>query len=199
MLIERPWATKPFVTNNESPLQMPVFNMISGKFTGRLCNLDEKIYNLPLRRDIVYRVHRYFEELHHQTTHRTKTRGDVSGSGLKMRPQKKNGKARQGDKRAPHLKKGGKAHGPVPKDYSFPINEKVRVLALKTLLSARLFEEKLVLVDTEELPFGKTRILEEIISPYMRDKILFLHGFKPDEKFVQASKNIETLTLSNPQ
>ena len=44
-----------------------------------------------------------------------------------MRPQKKSGRARQGDKRAPHLKKGGKAHGPVPKDYYFPVNEKIRL------------------------------------------------------------------------
>ncbi len=83
-----------------------------------------------------------------------------------MRPQKKSGRARQGDKRAPHLYKGGKAHGPVPMDYTFPINEKVRLLGLKTLLSARLYEEKIILIDTEKLDYPKTKYLHEIIAPY---------------------------------
>ena len=83
-----------------------------------------------------------------------------------MRPQKKAGKARQGDKRSPHLWKGGKAHGPIPMDYTYPLNEKIRLLALKTLLSARLYEEKIILVDTENLDFGKTKYLNEIVAPF---------------------------------
>lgn len=104
-----------------------------------------------------------------------------------MRPQKKSGRARQGDKRAPHLWKGGKAHGPVPRDYTFPINEKLRLLAIKTILSAKLYEDRLILVDSEELEYGKTKYLNEIIAPYKRDKILFLHSFLPDTNFVQAA------------
>ena len=73
-----------------------------------------------------------------------------------MRPQKKSGRARQGDKRAPHLWKGGKAHGSKPVDYSFPIPEKIRIHALKSLLSARLFEEKIILIDNEKIDFAKT-------------------------------------------
>lgn len=168
-------------------MQLPIFDFKSGKFTGNLCNLDQSIYNLPLRRDIVFRVHTYFQNLNLIKTHRTKTRGDVAGSGAKMRPQKKSGRARQGDKRAPHLWKGGKAHGPVPRDYTFPINEKLRLLAIKTILSAKLYEDRLILVDSEELEYGKTKYLNEIIAPYKRDKILFLHSFLPDTNFVQAA------------
>ena len=185
MIVERPWATKPFMI--DQPLQLPIFDFKSGQFTGNLCKLDQDIYNMPLRRDIVHRVYSYFMNLNNITTHRTKTRGDVAGSGAKMRPQKKSGRARQGDKRAPHLKKGGKAHGPTPMDYTFPINEKLRLLALKTLLSAKLYEERIILVETEKLDYGKTKFLHEIISPYQNDKILFLHSFLPDQNFVQAS------------
>ena len=142
---------------------MPVFNLETGKFANKLANLDPKHFNQPLRRDLVHRVHHYFLNLHKKTYTRTKTRGDVAGSGSKMRPQKKSGKARQGDKRAPHLKKGGKAHGPVPKDYSFPINEKVRLQALKTILSAKLYEERIILIEDEKLEHGKTVYLNEII------------------------------------
>jgi len=126
------------------------------------------------------------------------TRGDVSGSGYKMRPQKKSGRARQGDKRAPHLKKGGKPHGSVPMDYTFPINEKLRLLALKTLLSARLYEDKLVLIDSEKLEYPKTKYLDEIIAPYLNDKILFLSPFDIDKNFQLAAQNIETLHVVNP-
>ena len=96
----------------------------------------------------------------------TKTRGDVSGSGAKMRPQKKSGKARMGDKRAPHLYHGGKAHGAKPKDYSFPLNEKMRLQALKTVLSARLYENKVILIENENIEFPKTKYLNEIIAPF---------------------------------
>lgn len=61
---------------------------------------------------------------------------------------------------------GGKAHGPVPMDYSFPINEKQRLFALKSLLSARLYEERIVLIESEELEFHKTKFLNEILAPY---------------------------------
>lgn len=112
-----------------------------------------------------------------------KGRGETAGSGAKMRPQKKSGRARQGDKRAPHLWKGGKAHGPKPIDYSFPLNEKMRLLGLKTLLSARLYEEKIILIEDEKIDYPKTKYLHEILSPYKDDRLLFLTGFEADKNF----------------
>ena len=64
-----------------------------------------------------------------------------------MHAQKGQGRARQGDKRAPHLYKGGKAHGAKPKVYSFPLNAKIKLNALKALLSAKMAEGKIRLVD----------------------------------------------------
>lgn len=61
---------------------------------------------------------------------RTRNRAMTAGSGIKMRPQKKSGRARMGDKRAPHLKKGGKAHGKKPKIYSYHLNSKIKLKAL---------------------------------------------------------------------
>lgn len=194
LLVEQPWTTRPFL---KAP-QLPVFNFATGAFTGQVAQLDESIFNLPLRRDIVHCVHMYFQNLHKQTYRRGLTRGDVAGSGAKMRPQKKSGRARQGDKRAPHLKKGGKAHGPKCMDYTFPVNEKLRVLALKTLLSARLYEEKLVLIETEALNYGKTKYLNEIIQPFKQDKLLLLTGFEVDKNFELAAANIGNLRHVNP-
>ena len=80
---------------------------------------------------------------------------------------------------APHLKKGGKAHGPKPKDYYFPTNEKMRLFALKSMLSAKLYEEKLILVDSEQLEYAKTKVLNEIVKPFKDDRILMVTGFEP--------------------
>lgn len=71
----------------------------------------------------------------------------TAGSGAKMRGQKKSGRARMGDKRAPHLRKGGKAHGAKPKVYSFPLNSKIKLKALYSLLSAKLAEGKIKVID----------------------------------------------------
>ena len=61
---------------------------------------------------------------------------------------------------------GGKAHGPVPRDFSFPINEKVRLFALKSLLSAKLYEERIILINSESIEYAKTKYLHEILAPY---------------------------------
>jgi large subunit ribosomal protein L4 len=140
----------------------------------------------------------YFQNLHKRTYKRALTRGDVSGSGIKMRPQKKSGRARQGDKRAPHLWKGGKAHGAKPMDYTYPLNEKTRLIGLKTLLSARLYEEKIILIDSEKLDHAKTKYLNEIIAPFKEDKLLMLTGFECDKSFELASQNIQNITKVNP-
>ena len=111
----------------------------------------------------------------------------MAGSGKKPRPQKKSGRARQGNKQAPHLYKGGKAHGPVPRDFSYPMNEKIRLYALKSLLSAKLFEEKIVIINSESIEHPKTKYLHEILEPYKQDKILFLTHFDVDKNFELAS------------
>lgn len=86
--------------------------------------------------------------------------------------------------------KGGKAHGRVPRDFSFPINEKMRLMALKSLLSAKVFEEKIILIESESIPFAKTQFLNEIVSPYKLDKLLFLTSFESCNNFKLAANNI---------
>ena len=135
---------------------MPIFNFKSGVFTGEVATLDQTIYNLPLRRDIIKNVFDYFQDKDRYILKKTKDFGDVAGSGKKPFPQKGRGASRQGNKRAPQRKGGGVTHGPVPRCLGFPINLKMRLLALKTLLSAKLFEDKLIFIDSESLEYPKT-------------------------------------------
>ncbi len=100
--------------------------------------LPQDIFNYPLRRDLIYRLYNFRINLDKFNTKVTRNRAMTHGSRIKMRPQKGQGRARMGDKRAPHLYKGGKAHGAKAKVYSYPLNAKIKINALKALLSAKL-------------------------------------------------------------
>jgi large subunit ribosomal protein L4 len=94
----------------------------------------------------MHRLYDFRINLNKFTTKVTRNRAMTSGSGIKMRAQKKTGKARMGDKRAPHLKKGGKAHGAKAKIFSYHLNAKIKLAGLKALLSAKLVEGKVRIV-----------------------------------------------------
>jgi large subunit ribosomal protein L4 len=129
---------------------------------------------LPLRRDIIKNVFDYWNDKDRYILKKTKDFGDVAGSGKKPFPQKGRGASRQGNKRAPQRKGGGVTHGPVPRCLGFPINNKLRLLALKTMLSAKLYEDKLIFIDSEAIEYPKTTLLEAIVKPYGLDKLCFV-------------------------
>ena len=121
-----------------------------------------------------------------QVFKRTKTQGEVAGSGVKPAAQKGRGAARQGNKRAPQRKGGAKAHGVVPRSMSFPINSKLRLQAFKIMLSAKLYEDKLVFIESEQIDYGKTKYLQEIVQPFGFDKLCFVSGFDACPNFELA-------------
>lgn len=129
---------------------------------------------MPLRRDIIKNVFDYWNDKDRYILKKTKDFGDVAGSGKKPFPQKGRGASRQGNKRAPQRKGGGVTHGPVPRCLGFPINNKLRLLALKTMLSAKLYEDKLIFIDSEAIEYPKTTLLEAIVKPYGSDKLCFV-------------------------
>jgi large subunit ribosomal protein L4 len=191
------WATTPFAM--DAQLDLPVYSFITGNFTRHHFILDHQNFNQPLRRDIVARVFRYFEVKGKIKTKMAKTKGDVAGSGKKPAPQKGRGAARVGNKRAPQRKGGGAAHGPKMQDLTEKINKKTRLLALRIMLSARLYEDKIVVVDSESIKYPKTRYLEAVLSKFKNDRVLFLTGFKQCSNFMQASSGLQFLTVKNPQ
>lgn len=180
-------------------MQAPIFDFKSGDFSGDMVELDPEIYNLPLRRDIVKNVFDYWNKKDRYILKKTKDFGMVAGSGIKPVPQKGRGAARQGNKRAPQRKGGGVSHGPVPRCLGYPINHKVRLLAIKTLLSAKLFEDRVVFIDSEAIEYPKTQYLNAIVEPYGHDKLCFVAGESVDANFVQASGNIKNLKIRAPQ
>ena len=110
-----------------------------------------------------------------QGTHSTKTRAEVSGGGRKPWRQKGTGRARQGSTRAVQWVGGGRAHAISPRDYSFKINRKERVLALKSALADKLANKAVVVFESLEMPSLKTKDVKEMIKKAnLEGKVLFV-------------------------
>lgn len=150
----------------------PVVSLYTGE-TLREIPLLSQIFNEPIRRDLVHNAFHYYNCLNRKTTHRVKRYSEISGSNQKMRPQKGSGRARMGHKRVSHLSKGGKVHGPVMRDYSISMNKKTLLKALKVILTARLAEGNLTIVDSCPEGVQKTREAAKIMSQW--GKCLFIN------------------------
>lgn len=180
-------------------MQVPIFKFLSGEFTGLIHTLDPNIYNVPLRRDIIKNVYEYWRMKDRYVLKKTKSLGEVAGSGKKPAPQKGRGAARQGNKRAPQRAGGGVCHGVVPRYMGFPINSKLRLLAIKTMLSARLYEDRLIFIDSEAIEFPKTQMLKAIVEPFGMDKLCLLAPNNIDANFEKAARNISNLKVVKSQ
>lgn len=135
-----------------------------------------------------------------QGTSKTKTRSEVSGGGRKPYKQKGTGNARQGSIRAPHYRGGGVAFGVAPRSYTFKMNKKERVLALRSALTLKAKEKALVVVESLELESLKTKDLKAMLKDMkLEGKILFVAS-SDVEKLYMASRNLgNTLVILNEE
>ena len=131
-----------------------------------------------------------------QGTAKTKTRAEVSGGGRKPYKQKGTGNARQGSIRAPHYRGGGVAFGVTPRSYTFKMNKKERVLALRSALTNKVNAKQLIVVDSLEIDSLKTKDLKNMLNTLkLSGKVLFICG-NDAENLYMASRNLEnTLVL----
>ena len=130
-----------------------------------------------------------------QGTQKAKTRSEVRGGGRKPWRQKGTGHARQGSTRAPQWTGGGMVFAPVPRDYSFKINKKEKRAALKSVLTAAVQENKLIVVDELKLDEIKTKKFAEVMKNLKVDKALVVIN-ENDEKIVMSAKNIPSIKVS---
>ena len=133
-----------------------------------------------------------------QGTAKVKTRSEVSGGGRKPWKQKGTGRARQGSIRAAQWRKGGIVFGPTPRDYSFKINRKERVLALKSALVSKLNEKKLMVIDNLKLDNFKTKTGVELLNNLKLDgKVLFVAS-EEAENLYMATRNLNNVLVLFP-
>ncbi len=125
-----------------------------------------------------------------RSTQSTLTRTEVAGGGKKPWRQKGTGHARQGSTRAPQWKHGGVALGPKPRSYRYSLNRKMRVLAVKSALSAKVLENELVLVDDIKVDSYRTKTIVEMLRALGADRKALILTAEADPKLVGSARNI---------
>ncbi len=158
-------------------------------------DLDEAVFGLDVRADILSRAVNWQLARRRSGDHKTKERGEIHGTGAKPFRQKGTGSARQGDKKAPHMRGGGVAFGPRVRDHSHKLPKKFRSLALKTALSAKQADGKLVVLDEAKLKEPKTRELAKRLGKLGWRTALIIDGRETDGNFMLASANVPGLDV----
>jgi large subunit ribosomal protein L4 len=153
-------------------------------------DLADEIFGLPARKDILARMVRWQLAKRQQGTHDTKEIGEVRGGGRKPWNQKGSGRARQGSIRSPQWRKGAVIFGPTPRSHAHDLPKKVRKLALKTALSTKQADGKLIVLEGVELKDAKTKEVAKRFAKLGWSSVLLIDGPQVDEKFAKAARNI---------
>jgi len=152
--------------------------------------LREEVFGVKVNQALLWEAVKHYLAARRRGTHKTKTRAEVKGSGRKPWRQKGTGRARVGSVRSPLWRHGGTAHGPQPRDYSYPLPRKVLLGALRVALTAKLQADKLLVVDKLELENHKTRNLRQALDRLGVDKTLLIVERAENRNLELASRNL---------
>lgn len=151
--------------------------------------LPAEIFGVPFKRHLVWEVVKEIRAKEHAGTHKTKVRSEVSGSGKKPFKQKHTGRARQGGGRPPIHRHGGTAHGPVPHSYDLKVNVKAKKAALRCVLSEKVREKRLLLVENLDLGSHKTQELAAIVAKLGAEGKAILVDRRENANLEKAARN----------
>ena len=155
--------------------------------------LSDSIFGIKANKNAVHLAVVQHLANRRQGTKSTKTRSEVRGGGRKPWRQKGTGRARQGTIRAPQWKGGGVVFAPKPRDFSFRVNKKLKRLALKSVLSDKLANEKLVVLDRLEFPEIKTKQMVNVCTSLDINKALVVIDSPGDENVILSARNIPAI------
>lgn len=158
--------------------------------------LKDDVFGAPLNEALIYDAVKNYLTNQRQGTVKTKTRGNVSGSGKKLWKQKGTGRARISSLRSPLWKGGGNVHGPQPRDWSSELPKKMKRGALKSVLSERLREENLVVVDGFNLETGKTKAFVGVAETMGWNARTLIVEIAPEQNLVLSSRNIPGIKVA---
>ena len=164
-----------------------VYNM-EGNEIGTM-ELNDAVFGVEINEHLVHLAVVRQLANNRQGTQKAKTRSEVSGGGRKPWRQKGTGHARQGSIRAPQWTGGGVVFAPVPRDYEVKMNKKERRAALKSALTSKVQENKLVVVDSLALAEAKTKEMQKVLTNLKADKALVVTA-DDDQKVVLSARNI---------
>jgi len=172
------------------------FDMTSmdGSAAGSL-ELSDAIFGLEPRADLIARMVRWQLAKRQSGDHKTLGRADIHRTGKKMYKQKGTGGARHGSARVPQFRGGGRAMGPVVRSHEHDLPKKVRALALRHALSAKVRAGGLLVWDKAELEEGKTKGLRDAFAKASLKSVLIIDGASVHEKFALAARNLHQIDV----
>ncbi|MDC0148175.1 50S ribosomal protein L4 [Alphaproteobacteria bacterium] len=157
-------------------------------------DLDEAVFGLEARADILQRMVTYQLAKRQAGTHKTKQRSEIAGTTKKFGRQKGGGGARHGNRKSNIFIGGGKSHGPVVRSHAIDLPKKVRSLALKMALSSKVGEQLIVLEDAKSKD-GKTGGLRKQLEKLGISNALIIDGSDLDDNFARAARNIAQIDV----
>ena len=169
-----------------------VYNM-EGNEVGKL-ELNDAVFGVEVNEHLVHMAVVRQLANKRQGTQKAKTRSEVSGGGRKPWRQKGTGHARQGSTRAPQWTGGGVVFAPVPRDYSFKMNKKERRIALKSALTTRVQENKLVVLDELKLDAIKTKDMQNVLNNLKVEKAMVVTD---NENVIVSARNIPNVITAS--
>ena len=171
-----------------------VYNM-SGDEVGTI-ELNDAIFGVEINESVMHFAVRQYLANQRQGTQSAKTRAEVRGGGRKPYRQKGTGRARQGSIRSPQWKGGGVVFAPKPRDYSFKLNKKVKKLALRSALSTKVKEDKIIVLDNLELSEIKTKEMIKVLENIKCGKALIVMDGSNENAMLSARNIPEVKTAS---
>src|SRR3954451_21322135 len=158
-------------------------------------DLSDEIFGLDPRADLLARCIRWQLAKRRAGTHAVKNRADIARTGKKLYKQKGTGNARHGSARVPQFRGGGRAFGPQVRSHEHDLPKKVRALALKHALSAKVQDAALIIVEDAKLADPKTKALKESFGKLGVTSALIIAGAEVDANFGRAARNIPNVDV----
>jgi large subunit ribosomal protein L4 len=179
---------------------MPKLDVInvSGERVGEI-ELNDSIFGIEVNKSVLHEAVKNYLANQRQGNHSAKTRAEVRGGGKKPFKQKGTGRARQGTIRAPHFVGGGVAFAKKPRDYSYKLPRKVKRLAMKSAISAKVLNNEMIVLDQLALDAPKTKDMLNILGSVKAEKKALILMSEKDENVIKSASNlpgVETALVS---
>ncbi|WP_251622312.1 50S ribosomal protein L4 [Odoribacter lunatus] len=176
-------------------MELSVLN-IAGKETGRKIELNDAIFGIQPNEHAIYLDVKQYLANHRQGTHKSKQRNEVSGSTVKLKKQKGTGGARAGGIKNPEFRGGGRIFGPVPRDYSFKLNKKLKKLARKSALAVKASANAVTVVEDFSFETPKTKQFVELVNNLkLNNGKLLLVLTESNENILLSARNLQNVEI----
>jgi len=178
-------------------MELEVYN-ISGQKTAKKALLDDNVFSIEPNDHAIYLEVKHHMANKRQGTHKSKEKGEITGSTRKLKRQKGTGTARFGSIKSPLFKGGGRVFGPEPREYGFKLNKKVRKLARKSALTYKAKENGIIILEDFNFETPKTKNFQDLIKNLqLQDKKVLMVLAENDKNVYLSSRNIQKTKVVN--